>query len=130
MQLGAVKECNYTHCVQVCVRFSIVQKIADVWRIFACIWLAPNHQKKRRAAHACTNRKEIKMKTFYVQKKPSTSQYCVLVSVCVSVRYFTGLLLGSLLGVSKDELLSQRYCPIPNYYTEKPLVRRTAYVAV
>ena len=70
------------------------------------------------------------MKTFYVQKKPSTSQYCVLVSVCVSVRYFTGLLLGSLLGVSKDELLSQRYCPIPNYYTEKPLVRRTAYVAV
>jgi ADP-ribosyl-[dinitrogen reductase] hydrolase len=46
-----------------------------------------------------------------------------------AVRYFTGLLLGCLLGVSKDELLSQRYCPIPNLYTEKPLVPEIDTVA-
>ena len=46
---------------------------------------------------------------------------CVCMCVCES-RYFAGLLLGCLQGVSKEELLSSRYCPVPNHYEEKSLV--------
>jgi ADP-ribosylglycohydrolase len=44
-------------------------------------------------------------------------------------RYFAGLLVGALQGVSKEELLSQRYCPLPNHYQEKPLVPEVDSVA-
>ena len=45
--------------------------------------------------------------------------HVVIFLVC---RYFSGLLLGCLLGVSKEELLSERYCPVPGHYQDKPLV--------
>ena len=41
---------------------------------------------------------------------------------CVDAcRYFGGLILGAIQGVSKDELLSDRYSPIPGYWTERRL---------
>ncbi len=36
-------------------------------------------------------------------------------------RYFAGLLVGALHGVPKEELLSPKYCPLPNYWLAKPL---------
>lgn len=36
-------------------------------------------------------------------------------------RYYAGLLVGALNGVSKEELLSERYCPVPAYWREHPL---------
>lgn len=43
-------------------------------------------------------------------------------------RYFAGLLLGCLQGVSKEELLSSRYSPVPNHYEESPLVHTLCVV--
>jgi ADP-ribosyl-[dinitrogen reductase] hydrolase len=41
---------------------------------------------------------------------------------CVDAcRYFGGLIIGALHGVSKDELLSDRYSPIPGYWAERRL---------
>lgn len=37
-------------------------------------------------------------------------------------RYLGGLLVGAVNGVGKDELLSERYSPVPGYWTERPLV--------
>lgn len=36
-------------------------------------------------------------------------------------RYYAGLLVGVLNGVAKEELLSDRYCPIPEYWRDHPL---------
>ncbi|MFN8595633.1 MAG: ADP-ribosylglycohydrolase family protein [Anaerolineae bacterium] len=36
-------------------------------------------------------------------------------------RYFGGLIVGALRGATKDDLLSSRYAPIPNYWTDHPL---------
>jgi ADP-ribosylglycohydrolase len=37
-------------------------------------------------------------------------------------RYLTALLVGAVHGVSKEELLSPHYCPVPEYWTHHPLV--------
>ncbi|MCP4543277.1 MAG: ADP-ribosylglycohydrolase family protein [Chloroflexi bacterium] len=37
-------------------------------------------------------------------------------------RYLGGLLVGAVNGVGKEELLSERYSPVPGYWTEIPLV--------
>jgi ADP-ribosylglycohydrolase len=44
-------------------------------------------------------------------------------------RYFGGLIVGALNGVSKDELLSIRYSPLPGYWDDKPLVPEIDEVA-
>lgn len=44
-------------------------------------------------------------------------------------RYFGGLIYGALHGISKEELLSQRYSPLPEYLTENPLVSEIDEVA-
>lgn len=44
-------------------------------------------------------------------------------------RYFGGLIYAALHGVSKEELLSPRYCPHPESFTEKPLVAEIDEVA-
>jgi ADP-ribosyl-[dinitrogen reductase] hydrolase len=36
-------------------------------------------------------------------------------------RYFSGLIVGALAGVSKEELLAERYAPEPGYWDEHPL---------
>jgi ADP-ribosylglycohydrolase len=44
-------------------------------------------------------------------------------------RYFAGLLVGALAGVSKDELLSPRYSPVQGYWEEHPLHPEIAAIA-
>lgn len=44
-------------------------------------------------------------------------------------RYFGGILFGALQGVDRDILLSDRYCPIPDYWTKHPLAPEIDEVA-
>lgn len=44
-------------------------------------------------------------------------------------RYLGGLIVGALSGVDKDELLSDRYCPVPRYWEKNPLVAEIDEVA-
>ena len=44
-------------------------------------------------------------------------------------RYFGGLLTGAILGVPKDELLSERYAPVEKYWQENMLAPEIAEVA-
>lgn len=50
----------------------------------------------------------------------------VAVDAC---RYLAALLVGAVQGVSKEELLSPAYCPIPDYWRQHPLVPDLAEVA-
>jgi ADP-ribosylglycohydrolase len=44
-------------------------------------------------------------------------------------RYFGALIVGAVNGVSKEELLSERYSPIPGYWEEHPLVEEIDEIA-
>ena len=44
-------------------------------------------------------------------------------------RYFAGLLVGALRGVSKEDLLSPLYCPVEGYWERSPLSAKVAAVA-
>jgi len=44
-------------------------------------------------------------------------------------RYFGALLVGAANGVDKDALLSERYCPMPGYWEERPLAPEVDEVA-
>lgn len=44
-------------------------------------------------------------------------------------RFYAGLIVGALQGVAKDELLSPYYAPLPDYWTDQPLVAPIAEVA-
>ena len=44
-------------------------------------------------------------------------------------RYFSGLLVGALSGVSKETLLSPHYCPIEGYWDLNPLSPKIAAIA-
>ncbi len=44
-------------------------------------------------------------------------------------RYMGGLIVGALTGASKDELLSERYCPVEGYWSEHPLVKEIDEIA-
>jgi ADP-ribosyl-[dinitrogen reductase] hydrolase len=44
-------------------------------------------------------------------------------------RYLGGLIVGALNGVSKDELLAPRYCPVSDYWSKRPLVTEIDRVA-
>ncbi|HEY9653824.1 MAG TPA: ADP-ribosylglycohydrolase family protein [Coleofasciculaceae cyanobacterium] len=44
-------------------------------------------------------------------------------------RYFGALLIGAIQGVSREELLSRRYSPIPGYWDENPLVAEIDEIA-
>ncbi len=44
-------------------------------------------------------------------------------------RYFGGLIVGAVLGVTKDELLSDRYSPVPQYWSTNDLVREIDEIA-
>ncbi|MCK9151671.1 ADP-ribosylglycohydrolase family protein [Methanobacterium alcaliphilum] len=48
----------------------------------------------------------------------TTHQHPLVLETC---QYFTGLILGALMGVDKEELLSPSYCPIPSYWEEHPM---------
>lgn len=50
--------------------------------------------------------------------------------LCVDAcRYFGGLIIGAVNGASKEELLSDRYSPVPGYWDENPLVEEVDMVA-
>jgi hypothetical protein len=40
-----------------------------------------------------------------------------------------GIIVGALHGVSKEELLAARYCPVPGYWDEKPLCPEIGEIA-
>jgi ADP-ribosylglycohydrolase len=44
-------------------------------------------------------------------------------------RYLGGLLVGALNGVSKEELLSDHYSPVPGYWKRNPLVKEISEIA-
>lgn len=44
-------------------------------------------------------------------------------------RYFGALLVGAMNGAGKEELLSERYCPVPGYWDENPLAPEIDAVA-
>jgi ADP-ribosylglycohydrolase len=50
----------------------------------------------------------------------------VTVDAC---RYFGALLVGALNGSNKDELLSERYCPLAGYWAERPLAAEIDEIA-
>jgi ADP-ribosylglycohydrolase len=51
-------------------------------------------------------------------------------ATCIDAcRYFGGLIFGAVQGVSKEELLSESYCPVPGYWSRHPLVKEIGEVA-
>lgn len=56
----------------------------------------------------------------------TTHQAPVTVDAC---RYYGGLIVGALLGASKEALLSSRYSPVPGYWQERPLTHLVDEVA-
>ena len=44
-------------------------------------------------------------------------------------RYYSSLITAALHGISKDELLSEQYCVIPNYWSNNPLIKEVAEIA-
>ena len=51
-------------------------------------------------------------------------------ATCVDAcRYLGALLVGAIQGISKEELLSERYSPIPGYWEERPLVAEIDEIA-
>jgi ADP-ribosylglycohydrolase len=49
---------------------------------------------------------------------------------CVDAcRYFGSLLVGATNGASKEDLLAERYTPVPGYWSEEPLVREVDDIA-
>lgn len=50
--------------------------------------------------------------------------------LCVDAcRYFGGLIIGAVNGASKEELLSDRYSPVPDYWKLNPLVKEVDIIA-
>jgi ADP-ribosyl-[dinitrogen reductase] hydrolase len=50
--------------------------------------------------------------------------------LCIDAcRYLGGLIVGAVSGISKEELLSERYCPVPGYWDRNPLVPEIAEIA-
>lgn len=56
----------------------------------------------------------------------TTHDHSAAIDAC---RYFAALLLGALRGLSKEELLSPRYTPVPGYWDSRPLVPEIDQVA-
>ncbi len=51
-------------------------------------------------------------------------------STCVDAcRYFGGILVGLVNGASKEEVLSERYCPVAGYWEANPLVKEIDEIA-
>ena len=48
---------------------------------------------------------------------------------CDACRYFAGLIIGSIEGRSKEELLSPGFCPVSNLWKEKPLAPKIAAIS-
>jgi ADP-ribosylglycohydrolase len=60
------------------------------------------------------------------QSSRTTHAAVTCVDAC---RYFGGLIAAAVNGASKDDLLSERYCPVPGYWDEHPLCTEIAEIA-
>jgi ADP-ribosyl-[dinitrogen reductase] hydrolase len=65
-----------------------------------------------------------------VEKSGESSRTTHGAVTCVDAcRYMGGLIVGAVSGVSKDELLATRYCPVGGYWSERPLVKEIEEIA-
>ncbi|MCA1915178.1 ADP-ribosylglycohydrolase family protein [Methanospirillum hungatei] len=64
---------------------------------------------------------------FAGESSKGTHNHPAAVDAC---RYFAGLIVGALQGISKEKLLSPLYAPIPDYWDERSLVPEIAEVAM
>ncbi|MGE5237722.1 MAG: ADP-ribosylglycohydrolase family protein, partial [Chloroflexota bacterium] len=65
-----------------------------------------------------------------IERSGESSRTTHGVATCIDAcKYFGGLIVGAVQGVSKDELLSERYSPIPGYWASHPLVPEIDEVA-
>jgi ADP-ribosyl-[dinitrogen reductase] hydrolase len=66
-----------------------------------------------------------------IEKSGESSRTTHGAATCVDAcRYFGALIAGAVNGVSKDVLLSERYCPIAGYWAAHPLVAEIDEIAV
>ncbi|MEG4089945.1 ADP-ribosylglycohydrolase family protein [Microcoleus sp. Pol12B4] len=65
-----------------------------------------------------------------IEKSGESSRTTHAAATCVDAcRYFGALIAGTVNGVAKDVLLSERYCPISGYWAENPLVAEIDEIA-
>lgn len=65
-----------------------------------------------------------------IERSAESSRTTHGVQTCLDAcRYFGGLLVGALNGVSKEKLLSDHYSPVPGYWKKNPLVREIDEIA-
>lgn len=65
-----------------------------------------------------------------VERSGDSSRTTHGVQVCIDAcRYMGGLIVGAVSGASKDEILSELYCPVPGYWQDYPLVPEIQEIA-
>ena len=65
-----------------------------------------------------------------VERSGDSSRTTHGAQVCVDAcRYMGGLLAGAVAGAGKDEILSERYCPVPGYWQTHPLAEEIGEIA-
>ncbi|NJL66871.1 MAG: ADP-ribosylglycohydrolase family protein [Microcoleus sp. SM1_3_4] len=65
-----------------------------------------------------------------IAKSQESSRTTHAATTCLDAcRYFGGLIVGAVNGVAKDELLSERYCPIERYWESYPMVEEIDEIA-
>jgi ADP-ribosylglycohydrolase len=65
-----------------------------------------------------------------IEKSGESSMTTHQAKTCIDAcRYFGGLIVGAVTGVSKAELLSTRYCPVDGYWSMHPLVKEIDDIA-
>ena len=65
-----------------------------------------------------------------IEKSGESSRTTHGAVTCIDAcRYMGGLIVGALVGASKDELLSERYCPVEGYWSEHPLAKEIDEIA-
>ena len=56
----------------------------------------------------------------------TTHQHPLVIDAC---KYMAGIIIGALIGQTKDEILSKRYCPIPGYWEDNKLHKEIDEIA-
>ncbi|MGC8907882.1 MAG: ADP-ribosylglycohydrolase family protein [Desulfomonilaceae bacterium] len=65
-----------------------------------------------------------------MERSADSSRTTHCLQVCIDAcRYLGGLIVGTVQGVSKEELLSELYSPATGYWSEKPLIRDIEEIA-
>ena len=65
-----------------------------------------------------------------IERSGESSRTTHGLQICIDAcRYLGGLIVGALGGVSKEELLSELYSPVPGYWAERPLAKSIQEIA-